>query len=410
MNNMVRYEIKKVFSKKGGKTAILALLLLLAVTCFFATDVVYVNEKGIEETGYAAVSKLRHEINEWEGYLDEDKLRQAIEENIRIEQTPEAQSKDWHMNNIAYSWKQGFSRIRDLLNYSFASGFREYDYYRADSLKPEDAPRFYENRIRLLKEWLEKDETKYMFSEAEKAYLIKQYEELETPFYYDYMEGFVNLLEYSPTIIMITVLIIGYVVAGIFANEFIYKADPVFFSSYYGRNKAVAAKIKAGFNIYTIIYWIILLLYSTIVLMYLGTDGWNSPIQADMSGWKCFYNIKMWQAYLLTVSGGYVGGLFMCFLAMYVSARTRSSVLAVMAPFVLIFIPSFISNIDSPVINKILGLLPDRLLQVNEQLKYFDLYQLGGHVTGAVPILFIVYGTAALLLVPAMYIAYRKKQ
>lgn len=403
---MARYEIKKVFSKTGGRIVLLLLLFLLAITCYFAMDVYYVNESGNTEYGVSAVAKLRMAQKEWAGELDEERIRRVIEENRRINETPEAQSEDYRVSNIAFGWQQGFAEIRNLLSHFYANAFREYDYYRADDLWPEDASRFYVNRIELLQEWLE-GEAKDQFSDAEKAYLLKQYEALETPFYYDYMKGWSQLFTYSPTIIMITMLIIGYLAAGIFANEFTWKTDAVFFSSAYGRNKAVAAKIKAGFSITTVVYWIMIFLYSGIVLLYMGIDGWNCPVQVDWKYWKCFYNIKVWQEYLLVVIGGYIGCLFISLLTMWVSAKTKSAVLAVMAPFAIIFIPSFISNIESPSVNKILGLLPDRLLQVSSALKYFDLYEFGGRVVGAVPVLLALYGVLAAFLIPLIYREYR---
>ncbi|MDE6664017.1 MAG: ABC transporter permease [Lachnospiraceae bacterium] len=406
---MIKYEIKKVFLKTGSKISILILLVLLAMTCRFAMGTEFIDESGVAQSGKAAVLKLKAAQKEWAGMLDEEKLKLVIEENGRINATPEEQSKDYRQNNIAYGWKQGFMEIRWLINYSFADHFRESDYYKIDSLKVEDMSQFYVNRIRLLKEWLEGN-GRFSFSDAQKAYLIKQYEDLETPFYYDYLEGWAQLFLYSPTVIMITMLVLGYLLAGIFANEFTWKADAIFFSSIYGRNKAVSAKIKAGFNITTVIYWAMMLLYSAVVLTYHGIDGWNCPVQVGRFGWKSFYNIKVWQEYLLIIAGGYVGCLFIAFLTMWVSAKTRSAVLSVMVPFVIIFIPSFLSNIDSNAVNKILGLLPDRLLQVYDAVKYFDLYELGGKVVGAIPILFVLYGVLSAVLIPVMYREYRFKQ
>lgn len=406
---MIKYEIKKVFLKTGSKISILILLVLLAMTCRFAMGTEFIDENGVAQSGKAAVLKLKAAQKEWAGILDEEKLIRVIEENDRINETPEEQSKDYRQNNIAYGWKQGFMEIRWLINYSFADHFRESDYYKIDSLKVEDMSQFYVNRIRLLKEWLEGN-GRFNFSDAQKAYLIKQYEDLETPFHYDYLEGWAQLFLYSPTVIMITMLVLGYLLAGIFANEFTWKADAIFFSSIYGRNKAVSAKIKAGFNITTVIYWAMMLLYSAVVLTYHGIDGWNCPVQVGRFGWKSFYNIKVWQEYILIIAGGYVGCLFIAFLTMWVSAKTRSAVLSVMVPFVIIFIPSFLSNIDSNAVNKILGLLPDRLLQVYDALKYFDLYELGGKVVGAIPILFVLYGVLAVVFIPVIYREYRFKQ
>lgn len=295
------------------------------------------------------------------------------------------------------------------MNYSYAERFRSYDYYRADSLRADEALVFYENRTRLLKEWLA-DEAKDRFSEMEKDYLIQQYESLHTPFFYDYMKGWTQAMEYAPTVIMIAMLILGFLVAGIFSNEFLWKSDAIFFTTVYGRNKAVAAKVKAGFCIVTFLYWITVLLYSGIVLFYYGADGAACPVQADFSGWKCFYHITVGQKYMITILGGYVGCLFMAFLTMLISARTKSTVLAVITPFVLIFIPSFLGNIESAGINKILGLLPDRLLQISRAFGYFDLYEFGNKVTGAIPVLFILYGISAILLMPVTYQIYRRKQ
>lgn len=406
---MFRYEIKKIFTRPSNKIALLLMLLLLGYACWSAVNISYVNEQGENEYGLAAVRQLRAQQKEWAGPLTTEKIQQVIAENQRIAQTPQAQSKDNSENNIAYSWKQGFSEIRDLLNDSYAEEFRSYDYYRADSLTPEDADAFYDNRTKLLKEWLASEEAN-IYSDTEKNYLIEQYEAMETPISYDYMRGWMQLFEHAPTIIMITLLILGYLVAGIFSEEFQWKADAVFFSTVYGRDKAVAAKIKAGYTIVSILYWLMILLYSGIVLLYLGADGAGCPVQADASCWKCFYNLQIWQKYLLTVVGGYIGCLFISSVAMLVSSKAKSAVLAVMVPFILIFIPSYLSNIGGSVMSKVLGLLPDRLLQMNLTLGYFDLYEVGSKIMGAVPILLILYSVLTLLLIPVIYQDFRHKQ
>ena len=406
---MLQYELKKVFLKTGGRAALFLILILVGITCYFATDVYYVNENGEKETGIRAVRELRAVQKEWAGYLDEEKVRQVIAKNNRIRHSPEALSKELVKENIAYGRGQGIAEIRNLLNCSYAEGFREYDYYRADALSEDEAGRFYENRISLLKEWLE-DEAEEMFSEKEKEYLIRRYDSVQTPFYYDYMKGWTQLFAYSPTIIMIVMLILGYLVAGIFSNEFAWKSDAVLFSSMYGRNKAVASKIRAGFFIVTAVYWGVILLYSGIVLLYLGADGLQCPVQADRSGWKCFYNITVWQKYLLIIAGGYIGCLFISLLSMLVSAKTKSTVLAVMVPFVLIFIPSFLANINSAAVSKMLSLLPDQLLQTEMALNYFSLYTVAGKAVGAVPVLLAVYTALTGILAPLVYWEYGRKQ
>ena len=218
---MIKYELKKIFSKTSSKIAVLLLLAIVFVICWMTVDVSYVNEKGEKETGFAAVRKLRETQKEWAGDLDEERLRQVIGEIRRINATPEARSKNVSENEIAYSWQQGIDDIRDLLNRSFGENYRSYDYYRADSLNAEDAALFYSNRIILLKNWLA-DEAKDQYTDREKEFLIGQYESLKTPIFYDYMRGWSQLFDYSPKIIMITILIWGFLVAGIFSNAVSY--------------------------------------------------------------------------------------------------------------------------------------------------------------------------------------------
>lgn len=398
----VYYEVKKVFCKTRSRMAILLLMLVMGVTFCFAMNVEYINEEGEAERGFSAVARLWAAQKEWSGDLNEEKIRQVIAENRRINETPEGRSERIKESNIAYGWKQGIAEIRSLLNCAYADGFRHYDYYLADSLSEAEAGAFYRNRIKLLREWLA-GEAKDQYSEAEKTYLIRQYESLEMPCYYDYRKGWTQLFTYAPTVVMITMLFLGYLVAGIFSNEFTWKTDAVFFASYHGRDRAVAAKVWAGVWIVTGIYWLSMLFYSAAVLGYLGVDGWNCPVQTDFTDWKCFYHLTVWQKYLLIVSGGYVGCMFMAGLCMLVSAKTKSAVVAVMVPFVLIFLPSFLGNLESGAVNKILGLLPDRLLQVGNALGYFDLYTLGGRVIGAVPILLVLYGILTVAVLPIVY-------
>jgi len=405
---MLRYEIKKCFSKTANKIGLLILTVVLIIVSYFAvTYVDYVDEDGNNRTGIIAVRSLRDMKNQWAGYITEDVLREVIVQNALVNASAEYQSNDVQENNKAYSKKQGFSDIRDMINHAFC-GFREYNYYRADSVTTEEVSEFYTKRISNLEEWLYSDEAKDQFTDMEKQFLIKQYEQLEIPLYYEYADGWIALLEYAPSIIMLTVLITNFFVSGIFSNEFQLKADAIYFSTKYGRNKAVKSKVEAGGIIITIIYWVVVLLYSAIVLGILGADGANCAIQAGFGSWKSFYNITYFENYLLTIVGGYIGSLFILTISMLISAKTKSTVLSVTVPFIFVFLPSFLSGFSA--LTEILGLLPDQLLQMNVAIKYFNLYQFGDRVIGAVPIIMILYAVLYVLMVPILYRVYQKAE
>lgn len=406
---MLRYEIKKILARPSGKLSLLVLVLALGLTCWFSLRVGYVNGEGETEYGLSAVRQLRTDQKAWAGPLDEETLRQAIQENNTVNQSPEAQSEDIPQQNVAFGRKQGFYEIRQLLSHSFANGLQSYDYYTADGLTSEDAPNFYINRVHLLQDWLDGDAAD-RFSPQEKAYLLGQYQSLDTPFYMDYFKGWTQLFDYSPTIIMVTALVLGFLSAGIFSCEAQWKTDAIFFTSVHGRNKGTSAKVKAGFCLVTAIYWVTVLLFSLIVLGYLGFDGASCPIQAYAGNWKSLYNITLWQEYLLIVVGGYLGCLVLSLVTMLVSAKTNSTVLSATIPFILIFLPALLLRNTNTFLNNLLGILPDRLLQMSREVEYFDLYQFGDRVVPAVPILLGLYTLLALLLPPILYQAYKRKQ
>lgn len=400
---MVYYEIKKVFSRMSSKIALAIIFATVAVTCWLATaGVSYIDEKGEAKSGITAIQKLRERKKEWAGPLTEEKIAAVISEDAKINATAKAQSKDFQENDIAYGWKQGFSDIRQLIIKSYGD-FNTYDSRIMEKLSPEDAGRFYENRLLSLEKWLE-IEAKDMFTDREKQFLKDKYKAQRTPFLYDYMEGWVQALQYAPTVIMITLLVLGFLTANIFSAEFGTKADAIFFSSYHGRKKAVSSKIKAGIMIVTAIYFIAMFIYTAVVLGVLGMDGAGCPIQASLGGWKSFYELTNLELYMLVVAGGYIGCLFLMLLTMLVSAKLRLAVVAVMVPFAAIFLPSFFNT------SKVLGLLPDQLLQMNMVAKYFHVYEIGGRVLSAAQILPVVYAALAAVIVPVLYGTYRRSQ
>lgn len=405
---MLFYELKKIFGRAGGKIALLVLAIGLAVICYSAMlQVSYTDENGDSHTGPAAARELRALKNEWAGPIDEAALPRAAEENQRIIASDDYNSDDIQRQNAAYHDTQGYATIRSLVAQTYG-GFNEYDYHRLDTLTPDETGQLYDLRVQNLKEWLARPDIS--FSPAEADFLVNQYEAMETPLYYEYNDGWDTLIYYAPTLVMFLLFVIIFLVSGIFPSEHRLKANAIFFSTKLGRGKAVRAKLLSGLVTTTVIYWVAIAVYTIVGLALLGADGAGGAFQ--LLKWKAFYNLTIGQAYALSVLGGYVGTLFLALLAMIVSALTRSQVVAVIVPYVLVLAANFAQSILSSweVLPQILGLLPDQLLQVAQVLDDFNLYTLFGHVVGAVPLLFLLYSALSLALIPLLYRIYRKSQ
>ena len=245
-------------------------------------------------------------------------------------------------------------------------------------------------------------------SQAEQNYLVQQYQALETPMYVDYTTGWQQFYEFSPTVIIILCLFACFLVSGIFSQEGQWKTDAIFFTTFHGRGRGVSAKVGAGLLLLTVLYWVPFLLFGGITLAFLGADGAGCPVQ--LYAWKSLYNLTLGQGALLIALGGYLGTLFLGLLSMWVSAKSGSTVLAAVLPFAVIFLPALMLGDINTLLSNILGLLPDKLLQINRDLAYFDLYQLGDSVMGAIPILLVLYTVLTLLFIPLLYKTYQHKQ
>lgn len=384
--------------------AIMLLLIILLVTSILTINKVeYVDENGNHGSGISAARSLRAEKNKWAGYLTEEVFQKVLKENALINNSEEALSENIQEQNKAYAKKQGISGIVNVIDHAF-SEWRDYNYYAIDSVSDEDVKHVYERRISTLKGWL--DSGKEIYSDAQKNFLIQQYENLKTPFYYEYVDGWKALLQNISTFILFLALVIGFLVSGIFSDEFQTKADSIFFSTKLGRNKAVFSKIIVGFLITTVCYVVFVLLYTVIVLFVLGADGANCPIQIDL--WRSIYNISFFQAYLFIVAGGYIGTLFAAMLCMIVSAASRSTATAIIVPFVILCVFPFLSRIIT--LPGICSFFPDQLLEIYIDIKESGLVELGGKVMSTSEVIIPVYMAACLILLPVLYWIYKKSE
>lgn len=401
---MLKFEIQKVFSKFKNKIAMLFLLIILIATSTLTINrVEYRDVDGNASSGIAAARNLRAEKNKWAGYLTEDVFEEVIKENKQINNSKEALSQDISERDKAYAKKQGMLDIIGLINNSF-SKWRDYNFYAIDSISTKESKQIYKKRTSLLKKYLNSGEE--IFTDLEKEFLIRRYEDLKTPFYYEYIDGWSALLQNISTFILLLALVIGFFVSGIFSDEFQIQADSIFFSSKLGRNKAIVSKISAGFLITTVLYFVFVLLYTAIVLLMLGADGASCPIQLDL--WRSAYNITFFQAYLLIVAGGYIGTLFAAIISMIVSALSRQTATAVIVPFVILCAFPFLSRIIT--LPGICSFFPDQLLEIYITIKEFDLIKLGGKIVSVATVITPVYMAACIFLLPILYCVYKKSE
>lgn len=410
---LLRYELQKIICKRSTLIIFLLLAILVAYTCGAALrPVEWVDTQGNVMTGQAAAEKLRDARMEWTGILDQQMLEEALAELKEIYSSTDIDLQSNESNYLLRSKLQGVQEIADLLSWSFIDEYSSFEEMIED-LQPEDLSRFYENRIKNRNAYLYEDTTSwgyYNYSPKEKEYLFNQFESLETPLEMNYHEGWVQANEQIPTLLKYAIVLLSFILAGIFADEFTLKTDAVYYNTYHGRTKSTIVKMVIGFIIITLVYWLCVGAYSLIVLGSLGTDGANCNIQSHAGYWNNKENITFLQKYMLTVFSGYIGYLFIGFLVLWISGLTKSPVLAVLIPSLLIILPEYLWNFYSPTMRRIIGILPDKLLDIETAIQYLYLYTIGDRVTTSIPIMLLVYPCITVLLVFLGYRTYRHKQ
>ena len=159
---------------------------------------------------------------------------------------------------------------------------------------------------------------------------MDQYEKISTPFQYQAFDSWDTMLLYATTGSLILIIAIGFITAGIFSEEFQYKADAVFFSTRHGRGKAVCTKILAGLIVTTLVYAVGIALLSAICFGAMGISGASTPYQVSQP--YAIYSVTFGQMYGILILGGYIASLLAASVSMLIAAKTRSMSVALPSP------------------------------------------------------------------------------
>lgn len=409
---LLGYEFKKMITKRANQIILLLLALLVVYSCSNTLrQVEWIDEAGNPITGHAAAEKLRQESEKWTGTLDQSLLEKALVRLKEIYSTTQQELRPEENNWLLRNKLQGLKHIADLLGLAYADEYETYE-EMVKGLQPKDLSRFYDNRLASIMTFLYKEGNwgYSNYTEEEKQYIMDQYRSLQTPFEVGYQEGRVQASKQISSLMKYCIILLSFLLAGIFSDEFSWKTDAVYYNTYHGRTKSVVIKLLLGFLTITLVYWLCMGSFSLVVLGNLGADGAEHMIQTYPGSWNIRHNMTFLQYYRLVLGAGYLGFLFTGFLVMWISVKTKSSILAVLIPSLMFLLPMFLHEIYNLFLRRVIGMLPHWLMDIGQALRYQYLYKVGGQVICLVPIILVLYSFLTLLLVFLCYWEYRHKQ
>lgn len=386
---MIKYELKKIFSKKTNKIVIAITILIAVILSFFASNsFVFVDEKGIEHRNFSSCRKLVDEKNKWKGLLNKEILTNVIDKKKELsKQYPKSIPNDIYAKELQSYWD-----IVGMINGVLKSD-SEYDFNALLGLNSDSD--IYEirekNTNRLIDEYGKND--------LQKKYFRKIYDKVKIPLYYEAYDSFETMFRYAGMFALILVLLVTIPVAGIFSDEFALKAYSVFYSSRFGKSKATKNKIITGFITASIIYFLGMFTLTVISFSILGISGYNVVRQFQYS--YSIYNMTMLEEYLLIVLCGYIATLLSSSISMLMAAKTQKNGLSIFLPFLIFPVSPFIGRVLK--IKEFFELTPDNLINIDNVVKVPNIYQIGTIIFKQVSFLTIFYFLLSLLMVPLIY-------
>ncbi len=392
---ILRYELKKVFSKKINRIVLIGTMLAAVAFSMFAIGgVQYTDGKGTTHAGVTASRRLADDKNRWAGELTGDRIALAVSSRKEMNSRYSYDVPDEEYGKTVQAYSDIIYFVIDVLTPD--TGWDENVLYQLEDEQAEDLYNIYrENQQKMAEE--------YGKTPRQRQFLKEQYDKIDLPLTYEAKDSWDTLMVYVETYGMILTIVIGFLAAGVFVEEFRVRADAVFFASRYGRTKAAGSKVLAGLLIATIIYWAGMGILLLISLGVMGISGGGTLYQIDFP--YSIYVMTYGQYCMLAVLGGYIASLLSASVTMLIAAKMRSANVAVCVPFFLFCVMQFIARALSDFLT-FFKFTPDMLVNVIGCAKAPNIFQAGNLVFRQIPCVMLVYSALAVILLPFVYKSY----
>ena len=212
---------------------------------------------------------------------------------------------------------------------------------------------FYERRQNIIEDFLENNGQ----NRDEKEYLLQINAKVKEPFRYEWTEGWSNLLgSIVPDMGVVMALFLVIVLSSLFAGEWYNNTSSLLLTTKNGWKKIAFAKIGVGLS-FTAEFFAILTAGNLVSqIFFLGTAGWDMPIQTIKL--IAIAPMNMLQAEIYEYAFVFLGIIGFAGVVMFISAKTRSNVLALLFSLAVVYGPMMIAEYLPYGVQKALDLIP----------------------------------------------------
>lgn len=408
MTTLIQYELLKIIRKKS--TIIVLSVGLLLIVLLFGQPLmqfeVYHENGSIK--GAAGIAYAKENDKKLAASLTEQYITDTVKEYQRLFENPDNVGFDGTEKSLighAY-WDFASPRIR-LLNI-ITNVYNPPGVYsgwtKLLSLDMEKGANFYQARNEKIKQELSLSTRK--LTDEQKEYWQRMNEQVTVPFSYGYRMGWEIIFD-SFELLIFPLLMIGILLASVFAGEYQMKTDSLILTGKYGRTKLITAKIISSFLFGISSFTLYVAVAIGIPLLGFGIDGWNLPVQIYNPNIP--YPFTFLQATLINLAVIYLVLFAMIGLTLFLSANMKNPTFVVTLLVLVLFLPIFLAPHDTTgLYNLVLYLLPYHAIR--PVFHRYVTYQFGNMIFDLFSVRSFVYAVLTIVMVPIIGKGLKKHQ
>lgn len=329
---LFRQEHKKLWRRRSVKISVLlCVLYVVALGGFLSYQCTGYGSFNAEQghghhfDGYSNIRAKQAYAAQFAGELTDETLQAMTADFQRLMEEDKEKGTELTDYSILNTWI--WTLWPELTDYS---DYRNIVYYAP----PDKLTGFYERRDEALKDFLELS----MQTGAEQEYLLSIDQKTQTPYQYEWVEGWITLLNSTAGELgTVLALFLAIALSPVFSGEWHSNIKNVIASTQNGRGRIALAKAGAAMAFSLELFFMLLLGSVALQLIYFGTLGWDQPIQLMKA--IAIAPMNMLQAelyeysYVLLAAVGFTG------IVLLISALCKSNFISLVLSLAVVYVP-----------------------------------------------------------------------
>lgn len=410
MGDLVRFELKKLLTRRVNVIACVGFALVLCVIMLISvTGSKTETSDGTVHAGLDAITYLRQHEAGHAGELTPQRVEQDVRayQDALFERIDPAQVTGMTYEDLAVLIGTTYADDPTRLDMIFD------DYYEellspwaktgesvmqtAARVSSEDVADFYGALSARIEQMLDGDGAAWEYTDAEKSYWLDKQAGIEVPVVKGYAGGWEQILNCLGFLVL-AMAVICVALTPLFGGEYQRGTDAVILATRHGRSRLVWAKVIAGLAFTTGYFVLCAAIVVGLALAFYGADGAGLPLQN--TALRSPYPLTVGQAVLIGMGTAYVMALGFAALTMLLSARLRSQLGVFAIVMVLLFVTGFVGGFGISAIIHVRYLFPLNALSASALFWSYVSYAFGPVVLDLPTMVTLTYLVATAALVP----------